>query len=540
MQDDGGNGSIPDIHYRSTSPGWSGHSGLTNVVNGSASYVTGSHSAKFGFRYHHNDAKYPINYFNNSQLNYFFKNGVPSQFTANADQASFQEQMQSLFALYAQDRWTFGRLSLHGGLRFEHLSDHFGDQRHRTEPLDARRRVFPAQDGPLHQKDLLPRFGASYDVFGNGKTAAKFFLGQIRDDVQHRRRVDQLQPGRSRTFRFSSDQRSWTDNNDDFVVDCNLLDPAAQPGEDCGAGNPFFGKSVSPLTIDPATTSGWNTREYSWDLTAGVTQQIAPRVSVEVNYIRRSWGNLQTTINRALTPADFDTFTYHVPNDPLLGSNAGQTLTFYDVKPAKFNLFDNYRTFNDNIGGGSNHFNGVDVSVNARLKNVTIQGGTSSGNVVEDDCGVAAQHPEINIFSPWGGTRVLPGTAGGPGGLGQWPQAFCHRESRWLTNFKGLATYNIPKIDVLISGTFHSLPVRRGTTSRAVVVAEPPGPGDPAVPSRPALDGRSRAATRRSSSSTLSSLARCTAIGSTGSTSGSARTCGTAARRRWSRSTSTT
>ena len=118
-------------------------------------------------------------------------------------------------------------------------------------------------------------------------------------------------------------------------------------------------------------------------------QQVAPRVSVEVNYIRRSWGNLQTTINRALTPADFDTFTYRVPNDPLLGSNAGQTLTFYDVKPAKFNVLDNYRTYTDSVGGAYNRFNGVDVSVNARLKNVSIQGGTSSGNVVEDECGVA-------------------------------------------------------------------------------------------------------------------------------------------------------
>ena len=195
--------------------------------------------------------------------------------------------------------------------------------------------------------------------------------------------------------------------------------PGYNPAKDsCGAGNPFFGKSVSPLTIDPATTSGWNTREYSWDLTLGVMQQVAPRVSVEVNYIRRSWGNLQTTINRALTPTDFDTFTYRVPNDPLLGSNAGQTLTFYDVKPEKFNVLDNYRTYTDSVGGAYNHFNGVDVSVNARFKNISIQGGTSSGNVVEDECGVAARHPEINIFSPWGGTDgFFPGTAGAVGGL---------------------------------------------------------------------------------------------------------------------------
>ena len=41
---------------------------------------------------------------------------------------------------------------------------------------------------------------------------------------------------------------------------------------------------------------------------AGITQQIAPRVSVQVDYIRRSWGNLTATVNRAWTPADFDTF----------------------------------------------------------------------------------------------------------------------------------------------------------------------------------------------------------------------------------------
>ena len=69
---------------------------------------------------------------------------------------------------------------------------------------------------------------------------------------------------------------------------------------------------------------------------------------------------------------------------------------------------------------------------------------------------MVAQHPEIYIFGPWGGTDGFLDTF--LGGVGQWPQAFCHRESGWKTNVKGLATYNVPKIDVLISGTFRSLP----------------------------------------------------------------------------------
>ncbi len=66
-----------------------------------------------------------------------------------------------------------------------------------------------------------------------------------------------------------------------------------------------------------------------------MTQQIAPRVSVEVDYIRRSWGNLPATINRAWTPADFDTFVYNVPKDSRLPGGGGYPLTFYDVKPGE-------------------------------------------------------------------------------------------------------------------------------------------------------------------------------------------------------------
>jgi hypothetical protein len=180
-------------------------------------------------------------------------------------------------------------------------------------------------------------------------------------------------------------------------------------------------------------------------------------VSVELDYIRRSWGNLTATVNRAWTPADFDTFTYNVPQDPKLPGGGGYALTYRDIKRGAYTrAADNYLTFTDNLGGASNKFNGVDFTVNARLRNVTLQGGTSSGNVVEDSCGVATAHPEYYIFGPWGGTGGFLDTF--LGGLGQWPQSFCHRESAWQTNVKGLATYTMPKVDVLISGTFRSLP----------------------------------------------------------------------------------
>jgi hypothetical protein len=368
-----------------------------------------------------------------------------------ADQGSQQKQHQNITSLYAQDRWTMGRLTLQGGLRFERLTDYFPEQQIGPNIFVPTALEFAAQDGPRNLKDIQPRFGVAYDVFGNGKTAAKFFLGRYVTTTNTGEELIYSPAGRV----IVSTTRGWHDDNQNYVADCNLLNTAAN-AECERMANPFFGQSRFPLTLDPGITSGWNKREYSWDLTAGVTQQVAPRVSVAVDYIRRTWGNLLYTINRAVTPADFDSFVFNAPADTRLPNGGSYSLTFVDLKSGKFGQFDNYRSFSDDLGGAFNHFNGVDVTVSARLRDLTIQGGTSSGNVVEDECGVARQHPDMYVPASNGGTLAVNSPF--IGSTAQWPAAFCHRESTWLTTLKGLVTYTVPKVDVLVSGTFHSLP----------------------------------------------------------------------------------
>ena len=248
---------------------------------------------------------------------------------------------------------------------------------------------------------------------------------------------------------WSSPSRARQDTNGNFRPDCDLLSPLDN-GE-CGPwSNLTFGQQVFTTTYDPAVLNGWNRREYSWDFTATVDQQLAPRVSVAISYARRVWGNFVVTDNRAVGPADFDSFSLVAPADPRLPAAGGYLLSsLNNVKPGKFAQFDNFVTFADNFGEQKNHYNGVDVSANARFPfNVAVQGGLSTGRVLEDNCDIVAKLPEILV--PGMGTLLAFEALQS--------QQFCHRQTPFLTQLKGLASYTIPRIDLQISGTFQSKP----------------------------------------------------------------------------------
>jgi hypothetical protein len=177
-------------------------------------------------------------------------------------------------------------------------------------------------------------------------------------------------------------------------------------------------------------------------------------VALDVGYFRRVWKNFQVTDNLLVGPEDFTQFSLTVPNDPNL-TTSGQTLTgLYDVVPSKFGQVQNINTLSDKYGKQIDHWNGFDISVNARLQNgLTVQGGIGSGKQIEDNCEIVAKLPEMLKLT----AAQASDTGGAP--ANQWrPAEFCHREQPMLTGLKGLVLYTVPKIDVQVSGSFRSTP----------------------------------------------------------------------------------
>ena len=175
----------------------------------------------------------------------------------------------------------------------------------------------------LGYNDITPRVGAAYDVFGNGKTAVKVNVGKYLQAATNDENYWANNPaGRIVTSVLA---RGWVDGNGNYVVDCNLSNPALQDnratgGDQCAAltGNDLnFGNSNPNLTtVNPAILQGWGIRPYDWQFGATVQQELAPRVSLTVAYNRRWFGNFFVTDNLTTKASDYDKWTLHGAAEP--------------------------------------------------------------------------------------------------------------------------------------------------------------------------------------------------------------------------------
>jgi carboxypeptidase family protein len=468
------NGGIPSLTYRFDAPlggGFQHHQiGTLANLKASITYVTGAHNMKVGYMGGFSNPSQ--SYYNFTPfIQYRFSGGVPNQLTQTAvygpTSGPAVEFVRNLVptSLYAQDQWTTGRLTLQGGVRYDYILSSYPDAcvGGPDYPLMPTQICYPARSTEgVHWHDVTPRIGAAYDLFGNGKTAVKVNLGKYMQALTASNSDMDLNP----LIRVNlSTTRTWSDRsglgiNGDYVPQCNLLNPAAN-GE-CGPmDNQNFGKEFFTRTFDQNFINGFGKRPYNWEFGVAVQQEVAPRIGVTVGYYRRWFGNFYTLDNTQTTLSDYTQFSVPIPVDPRLpGGGGGVVPGVYNLNLNKVGQVQDLALLTRDVGADPIEiWQGVDFAVNARIRNgLTVQGGTSTGRTLQDNCALRSILPETYSWSNTtvggptiGNTQSVRGNS--TAGL---TSPYCRIVEPYLTSFRGLATYVVPKLDIQVSGTWRS------------------------------------------------------------------------------------
>jgi hypothetical protein len=473
------NGTIPGLQFHGPSGEFNNNWVPNYTYRAAVSYITGAHAFKIGmedaFGFVTSTNYLPTRDTLNRPVRYRFdSDALPDQVTSYHNPRTSKQDINHNFGAFIQDRWTLDQLTLNGGVRFDWFTSEIPGQYLLPSVLGRPGQHFKGVERAMDWKDVTPRIGAAYDLQGDGKTAIKVSLNKYVAGQGGGSLTGSANPIGKLTH---SQSRTWNDQffgpldprSGNFVVDCNVTDPSNQQkagtGEcaaPTGSNASQFGSVIVPNATpeNPANLSdfdvrrGWGKRSYNWEFSAGVQREIMPRVSVDVSYFRRWYGNFTATDNQAVAPSDFKYFSIITPRDTRLPSGGGQQIdgfAAFTTAAAATATSNNKTVFTDDIGAKQiQHWNGVDVSISARLQNgLLLQGGTSTGRQSDNECEVIAKLPET---------------------LGNDPTSFCDQVEPWRTQMKLVAAYTLPRYAALgnvmgtvlqnmqLAGTFQSIP----------------------------------------------------------------------------------
>ena len=448
----------------------------------SASYVTGSHTAKFGtqiVRGKDQAERYRIgDYIVRLTTNAPGRVGLPTTQRIEIWGPENRTSRLTSIGFYGQDQWVIRRATLNLGLRYDYVTTSADPQ---VLPANTMlpERTFAGIDTIINYHDLSPRLGIAYDLFGNNRTAVKAALNRYlypQDFAGGRHPT---------TLAVPNTLRDFTDADGDFVPDCDHRNLFTN-GE-CGtADNTAFGSQVlNPPQFDPDVDTGFAHRAYSWEVSTGVQHHVMPGLGVEFGYYRRWQGNQKVTDNLKLKPEDFREFCVMVPtaaqaNGHDIGGAGEQLCGFYDFTQQRTDLVgqvQNFTTHAKNFGDEIWVFNGFEFNVNARMPGgVQLTGGTMTQRTRIESCYTV----DSPMYSPTESRGQLS-TADISNSLSgaRTSTSMCRNKPPFKTTLKLMGTYPLPVWGIQVSGTIQALPgpALNGTRtySRAEILGLPSG-----------------------------------------------------------------
>jgi hypothetical protein len=366
----------------------------------------------------------------NADLVQNYLNGVPTtvvlEGTANP-RTYWTERLNANLGIYAQDQWTFNRLTVNYALRWEYVNEQVDGQ-----PAQSGRFANIPAFGDIKMpvwKNWSPRVSAIYDLTGDGKTAVRFGFNRF-------------QSAATTTFASLYDPANaliiqttapWTDKNRDDIAQGNpgcifATDPACEINFATVPTN--FG-IVSLSSPDPNVT-----RPSGDAYNLGVTREVWAGVSLSFDWYR-SYGRDLFERNNVLRPgalnADGTVTNPSYRPVTVFSPIDGHPITMYDtVSAAAQQAVKNIDTNDSKL---TQRYDGFEVNFNGRLtRRGRIFGGSATDRSIANTCSAAATNP--NLLNYCDQTQ-----SGIP----------------WRTQFKLVATYEIPW-GVQVSGSLQSLP----------------------------------------------------------------------------------
>ena len=444
------------------------HFSLLRTFAGSASYVTGSHTMKFGGT---------LTQGNWRLLSVYAGDVQPIEFTGGAPTAvtlrlptDRRNGIKADVGIYAQDRWTMGRTTLNLGVRYDDFigetqeSDVLGSRVstavHFGKCADGKNDAKAGCVGTVQNwKDISPRVGVAYDLFGNGRTAIKASVARYVNGEQIGT-VNAAGNNPVSTLGLT-DRRTWTDadgNGSPFDSAGNL-----QFNElTASTSTPTFGKNIATAAYDPDVLDGWFKRGYNMEYTVSAQHQLAARVSISGGFFRRSFGNQVFTDDLRYDQNSFDgPFCITAPSDPKLPGGGGyQVCNLFDLKPGPLVAQNSLIKFSDSVGGETNIYQGYDLNLEARFSTgAYLRVGVGAGSRTFDNCNLLnAGYDAISL-----GVVVNSETYPGDG------TKYCHREYPYRPDLKLVGAYTLP-LDIQVSGTYQfSRGVQTGGAGPAIL-----------------------------------------------------------------------